>query len=74
MDWTNSSLYQNLIPTPIPMTNQDNNQNKSSILDVLSGNESVKVSVSVDWLTIGVLVAAILAAGTMLIYISRKIK
>jgi hypothetical protein len=51
-----------------------NEQNKSSILDVLSGNESVKVSIGLDWLTIGVLIAAVLAAGTMLIYISRKIK
>ena len=49
-------------------------QNKSSILDVLSGNESVKVSIGLDWLTIGVLISAILVAGTMLIYISRKIK
>lgn len=51
-----------------------NEQNRSSILDVLSGNESVKVSIGLDWLTIGVLIAAVLAAGTMLIYISRKIK
>lgn len=51
-----------------------NEQNRSSILDVLSGNESVKVSIGLDWLTISVLVGAILVSGTMLIYISRKIK
>lgn len=51
-----------------------NEQDRSSILDVLSGNESVKVSIGLDWLTIGVLVGAILVSGTMLIYISRKIK
>ena len=55
-------------------SNSNENEGKSSIFDVLSGNESVKVSIGIDWITISVLVGAILLAGTTLIYISRKIK
>lgn len=55
-------------------SNSNENEGKSSIFDVLSGNKSVKVSIGIDWITISVLVGAILLAGTTLIYISRKIK
>ncbi len=50
------------------------NENQNSIIDVLSGRESIKVDVSIDWLTISILGAAILAFGTILIFISKKIR
>lgn len=50
------------------------NNNQTSIFDVLSGRESVKVDISIDWVTLTVLGAAILLYGTLLIFISKKIK
>lgn len=51
-----------------------NNENKSSILDVLSGNESVKIDISLDWQTILYLFAAAMLVGILLILISKRIR
>lgn len=57
------------------MFNNDNNSsNKSSVLDVLSGNESVKVDVGLDWQTMLYLAGAVLISGTILILINKRIK
>lgn len=50
------------------------NENKSSILDVLSGNESVKVSVGLDWMSVIILYAAIVAAGATIVFLNKRIK
>lgn len=54
--------------------NNNNNGNKSSLLDVLSGNESVKVDVGFDLVSSLYLGAVILMAGTLLVVIAKKIK
>ena len=51
-----------------------NDNKKSSLLDVISGNESLKIDISIDIVSIILLILAILVSGTMLIYISRQIK
>lgn len=48
--------------------------NKSSILDVISGNESVKVDISLTLTSILYLFAAAMLVGTLLILISKKIR
>lgn len=50
------------------------NNEKSSFLDVLSGNESVKVEVGFDLVSSLYLGAVILIAGTLLVVIAKKIK
>ena len=50
------------------------NENKSSILDVISGNESIKIDISLDWRTILYLFAAAMLVGILLILISKRIK
>ena len=50
------------------------NENKSSFLDVISGNESFKIDISLTWATIGYLFAAAMIVGILLILISKRIK
>lgn len=52
----------------------NNNDNRSSILDVISGNESFKIDVSLDWASIGYLFAAAMLVGILLILINKRIK
>lgn len=48
--------------------------NKSSFLDVISGNESIKFDLSFDWKTILYLFAAAMLVGILLILINKRIK
>lgn len=50
------------------------NTNKSSFLDVVSGNESLKIDISLDWQTILYLFAAAMLVGILLILINKRIK
>lgn len=52
----------------------NNDNNKSSILDVISGNESIKIDISLDWQTILYLFAAAMLVGILLILINKRIK
>jgi hypothetical protein len=45
----------------------------STILDVVSGNESIKVSIGLDMAAIGYLSAAIIVSGIVLIVVNKKI-
>lgn len=47
---------------------------KSTILDVISGNESLKFDISLDMKSIGYLAAGAVAVGVVLILISKEIK
>ena len=49
-----------------------NENNQTGIFEVLSGRESIKVDIGIDWITLTVLVGAILTSGTLLIFISKK--
>lgn len=49
-----------------------NEENKTSIIDVLSGRESIKVDIGMDWLTLTIIGVAVILYGTLLIYISKK--
>lgn len=51
----------------------NNNDNKSSFLDVISGNESIKIDISLDWTTILYLFAAAMLVGILLMLIKKKI-
>ncbi|MDL2309023.1 hypothetical protein LJC53_05520 [Bacteroidales bacterium OttesenSCG-928-C03] len=48
-------------------------QSNSSIFDVVSGNESIKVSIGLDVKTVGYLAAAIFVVGIILIVINKKV-
>lgn len=48
--------------------------NRSSLLDVISGNESFKIDISLDFATIAYLFGAAMAVGVLLILISRRMK
>lgn len=50
------------------------NEDKSTILDVISGNESLKFDISLDMKSIGYLAAGAVAVGVVLILISKAIK
>lgn len=50
------------------------NENLSSILDVISGRESVKVSVGFDLVSSLYLAGALLLAGTILVIINKRLK
>lgn len=50
------------------------NENKSSFLDVISGNESFKIDIGLTWEAIGYLFAAAMVVGILLILISKRIK
>lgn len=50
------------------------NNNNSSFLDVISGNESIKIDISLTWSTIGYLFAAAMLVGILLILINKRIK
>lgn len=49
------------------------NNNSSSVLDVISGNESIKIDISLDWQTIAYLFAAAMLVGILLILISKRL-
>lgn len=51
-----------------------NNNNNSSVLDVISGNESIKIDISLTWATIGYLFAAAMTVGLLLILINKRVK
>lgn len=51
----------------------NNNENRSSIWDVVSGNESIKLDISLGWPTIGYLFAAAMLVGILLILIKKHI-
>lgn len=51
-----------------------NDNNKSSFLDVISGNESIKIEIGLDWQTILYLFAAAMLVGILLILINKRIK
>lgn len=48
--------------------------NQSTLLDVISGNESFKIDISLGWESIAYLFAAAMVVGILLIIISRRIK
>lgn len=48
--------------------------NQSSILDVISGNESFKIDISLDWQSIAYLFAAAMLVGILLILINKRIR
>lgn len=48
--------------------------NNNSVLDVLSGRESIKVDIGLDWETMLYIAGAVLISGTLLILISKRIK
>lgn len=48
--------------------------NQSGFLDVISGNESFKIDISIDWTSIAYLFAAAMLVGILLILISKRIK
>lgn len=50
------------------------NNNQSSILDVISGNESVKVDISLTLTSILYLFAAAMLVGILLILIRKNLK
>lgn len=52
----------------------NNDNKKSSFLDIISGNESIKVSVGIDWASMLYLAGAVLIAGTLLILINKRVK
>ena len=52
----------------------NNDNNKSSFLDVISGNESIKIDIGLDWQTILYLFAAAMLVGILLIRINKRIK
>lgn len=56
------------------MFGNNKKESKSSFLDVLSGNESVKVSVGLDWASMLYLAGAVLLSGTLLVLINKRIK
>lgn len=47
---------------------------RSSILDVISGNESFKLDISLSFASIAYLFGAAMAVGVLLILISRRMK
>lgn len=47
---------------------------RSSVLDVISGNESVKVDISLTLTSIAYLFAAAMLVGILLILISKRVK
>lgn len=49
------------------------NENKSSIWDVVSGNESIKIDISLNWATILYLFAAAMLVGILLILINKNV-
>lgn len=50
------------------------NNDKSSVLDVISGRESIKVDIGLDWQTMLYIAGAVLISGSLLILISKRIK
>lgn len=50
-----------------------NDEPKSSILDVLSGRDSIKIDFNFDLYTIAIIFGAVLLAGIILIYANKKI-
>lgn len=52
----------------------NNNENKSSFLDVISGNESFKVDVGIDLVSVAYLFGAAVLVGILLILISKRLK
>ena len=47
--------------------------NYKGILDVISGDKSIKVEFGIDYLSAAVLAAAVFIAGLLLIIVSKKI-
>lgn len=52
----------------------NSNEDKSSFLDVISGNESVKIDISLTLSSVLYLFAAVMLVGILLILISKKVK
>lgn len=52
----------------------NNNENRSSIWDVVSGNESIKLDISLGLQSILYLFAAAMLVGILLILINKRIK
>lgn len=47
---------------------------KSTVLDVISGNESIKFSIGLAPESLGYLAVAAIAVGVILIFIAKKVK
>lgn len=48
--------------------------NQSSVLDVISGNESIKIDIALDFTSIAYLFAAAMLVGILLILIAKRFK
>lgn len=55
------------------MDNETKNQ-VTGILDILSGQDSIKVDVRLDYVSISVLLAGIVAVGALLVFINAKLR
>lgn len=52
----------------------NNNNQTSSVLDVLSGNESVKIDINLSWTTIAYVLAGAVLVGLVLILAKKYIR
>lgn len=55
-----------------PEEESRDNPSKSSIYDVISGNESIKVDVSVDTVSILLVVVGVILAGIVIVLFRKK--
>jgi len=47
--------------------------NDKGVMDVISGDKPIQVNIGIDYLSAGILAAAVLVAGFLLIVISKKL-